>query len=293
MALHYRRSRKIAPGIRATVSKSGGSLSFGGKGYRKTVSSRGVTTTYGIPGTGLYSRQTKSWKTIARENKQREAQREYSVQLQSQAFAESPLLMILSILCVAFGCLSIVIPQLSLWWLPVGIISGLFFGIWGVDHAQRKVIEKDSQNNSNISSVQNSSENDELKYFYKELEIRKEKYIKAKECSESTNFIDTLEHNSQAMLEYINWLYKMKEKGMPMDTSESYEQLVEMANDFYNDNSFRIASNIEKEVDTFSKARYAISKIYLIKRKLKDSSNRDITEHNLLTIISNLDKIKP
>lgn len=54
MGFRFRRSVKIAPGVRLNFSKKSTSVSFGGKGARYTVSSTGrQTASVGIPGTGL------------------------------------------------------------------------------------------------------------------------------------------------------------------------------------------------------------------------------------------------
>lgn len=54
MALRFRKSIKILPGVRININKKSSSISFGGKGFRHTISSTGrKTTTVGIPGTGL------------------------------------------------------------------------------------------------------------------------------------------------------------------------------------------------------------------------------------------------
>lgn len=54
MGLRYRKSVKIAPGVRLNISNKSTSISIGGKGFRKTYSSTGRTTTsVGIPGTGI------------------------------------------------------------------------------------------------------------------------------------------------------------------------------------------------------------------------------------------------
>lgn len=61
MGLRFRKSIKIAPGIKVNLSKSGTSLSIGGRGSTVNISSRGVRTTYSIPGTGIsYVTQTSS-----------------------------------------------------------------------------------------------------------------------------------------------------------------------------------------------------------------------------------------
>lgn len=54
MGFRFRKSFKIAPGVRLNLSRKSTGLSFGGKGFRYSVSSSGRrTTTVGIPGTGI------------------------------------------------------------------------------------------------------------------------------------------------------------------------------------------------------------------------------------------------
>lgn len=70
MGWRFRKSVKIAPGIRLNFGKKSNSISFGGKGHRVTFNTDGyMTTTNGIPGTGLYyQKRTKFKKT---ENQER------------------------------------------------------------------------------------------------------------------------------------------------------------------------------------------------------------------------------
>lgn len=56
MGLRFRKSFKIAKGIRINISKGGLSTSFGKKGLSLNVGKRGVYGNIGIPGTGLSSR---------------------------------------------------------------------------------------------------------------------------------------------------------------------------------------------------------------------------------------------
>lgn len=54
MALRYRRSKKILPGVRLNINKNSVGLTLGGKGLKYTINSKGKkTATVGIPGTGL------------------------------------------------------------------------------------------------------------------------------------------------------------------------------------------------------------------------------------------------
>ena len=70
MGLRFRKSFKIAPGVRLNINKKSTSLSFGGKGLRYNINSSGKrTTSVGVPGTGLSyvstSTSGKSYKTKA------------------------------------------------------------------------------------------------------------------------------------------------------------------------------------------------------------------------------------
>ena len=62
MGLRFRKSIKIAKGVRLNLGKKGVGLSIGGKGARYSINSSGRrTATIGIPGTGLsYSHTSKS-----------------------------------------------------------------------------------------------------------------------------------------------------------------------------------------------------------------------------------------
>ena len=57
MAVRFRKSITLAPGIRMNISKSGISYSFGARGASITTGKRGTYVNAGIPGTGLYTRQ--------------------------------------------------------------------------------------------------------------------------------------------------------------------------------------------------------------------------------------------
>jgi len=61
MSLRFRRTLKIAPGIRMNFNKDSIGLSFGPRGAHYTINSKGRRTlSAGIPGTGLYSVETLS-----------------------------------------------------------------------------------------------------------------------------------------------------------------------------------------------------------------------------------------
>jgi hypothetical protein len=53
VGFRFRRSVRLFPGLRINLSKSGASLSLGGRGFHYTVAPKGTRVTAGIPGTGL------------------------------------------------------------------------------------------------------------------------------------------------------------------------------------------------------------------------------------------------
>lgn len=60
MGLRFRKSVSLCKGVKLNFSKTGMSVSLGTKGYHKTISTSGrVTTTVGLPGTGIYYTDTK------------------------------------------------------------------------------------------------------------------------------------------------------------------------------------------------------------------------------------------
>lgn len=64
MGLRFRKSISIIPGVKLNFGKTGMSVSAGVPGFRKTFHTSGrVTTSVGIPGTGLYYVDTKNTRT--------------------------------------------------------------------------------------------------------------------------------------------------------------------------------------------------------------------------------------
>jgi Protein of unknown function (DUF4236) len=53
MGFRFHRSFKVMPGVRLNLSKSGPSVSIGGKGFHENFGPRGRRTTLSLPGTGI------------------------------------------------------------------------------------------------------------------------------------------------------------------------------------------------------------------------------------------------
>lgn len=70
MGFRYRKSIKVAPGVKVNVGKKSVGVSVGGKGFHTSVNSSGRrTTTASIPGTGMSYVKTSSIKTSSSKNK--------------------------------------------------------------------------------------------------------------------------------------------------------------------------------------------------------------------------------
>ncbi|MBT2680610.1 DUF4236 domain-containing protein [Bacillus sp. ISL-35] len=68
MGLRFRKSFKVAPGVRVNVGKSGVGMSVGGRGLRYSVHSSGrKTSTVGIPGSGISYSSTSSSRSYKRD----------------------------------------------------------------------------------------------------------------------------------------------------------------------------------------------------------------------------------
>lgn len=81
MGLRFRRSVKICKGVKVNFGKTGASLTVGTKGVHKTFHTSGrVTTTVGLPGTGLYWTETsnpnkRSNQTVNQQNQRCQSRR--------------------------------------------------------------------------------------------------------------------------------------------------------------------------------------------------------------------------
>lgn len=73
MGLRFRKSFKVAPGVKVNLNKKSTSVTFGGKGIHHTVSSSGKkTTTVGIPGTGISYSETSGTEKSSKSTEQTE-----------------------------------------------------------------------------------------------------------------------------------------------------------------------------------------------------------------------------
>lgn len=83
MGLRFRKSVKICDGLRLNFGKTGASVTFGSGPFKKTYNTNGnVTTTVGIPGTGIYWTETE--RRGSRNNRRTSTMQQAEQSLQSQ-----------------------------------------------------------------------------------------------------------------------------------------------------------------------------------------------------------------
>lgn len=81
MGLRFRKSVTLCKGVKLNFGKTGMSVSVGGKGYHKTINTKGqVTTSVGIPGSGIYYTDTKRLGGNRQANTQKNIQNQYYTQ---------------------------------------------------------------------------------------------------------------------------------------------------------------------------------------------------------------------
>ncbi len=81
MGLRFRKSVTLCKCVKLNFGKTGMSVSVGGKGYHKTINTKGqVTTSVGIPGSGIYYTDTKRLGGNRQANTQKNIQNQYYTQ---------------------------------------------------------------------------------------------------------------------------------------------------------------------------------------------------------------------
>lgn len=128
MGFRFRKSIKIAPGVRVNIGKKSTSISFGGKGARYTISSTGrKTASVGIPGTGI--------SYVATENKKKPSSKPVTVQKKTPSKMTYKVCSILTlVLAIIVGLFALLMmfysPAFGLFFLA---FAGLFYWLHWID----------------------------------------------------------------------------------------------------------------------------------------------------------------
>lgn len=133
MGLRFRKSIKLAPGVKLNLNKKSTGITFGGKGAHYTINSSGKkTTSVGIPGTGLsYSTSTGGGKSSSKKGNSNTAT---SSNGNNNSGCGGCLLILLGI-CLAIAVLGFILTYA---WIP-GIIAAIYFAKKTTDPKQRKI----------------------------------------------------------------------------------------------------------------------------------------------------------
>lgn len=160
MGLYFRKSIKIAPGLRLNFSKRGTSVSIGPRGAKLNIGKSGTYITTGIPGTGIYSRT----KISGGSKKKSNAAYSAGQLTETEKFAKAD--------PVALGCGIFVVCMvcaLGLWLITGEFIAFIIMAITGVVIAFLPSLFASNKNEGvadNISTLQSSSDNTEIDVQY-------------------------------------------------------------------------------------------------------------------------------
>lgn len=126
MGMRFRKSKKIAPGVRVNLNAKSASISIGPKGFKKTFSTSGrTTTTVGIPGTGLSYSTSKKMGTPTAAASADPVVSEVAVPVRSQKSKGVAL-----VLCVLLGYMGI--HRFYVGKIGTGILWLLTLGCFGI-----------------------------------------------------------------------------------------------------------------------------------------------------------------
>lgn len=121
MGIFFRKSVKVAPGVRLNFGKRGTSVSIGPRGAKVNFNKRGTYLNTSIPGTGIYMREK-----ISGENKNQR----YASNKQSdiEAINRNPLRFFVLFICFGLAWLIPLLGGGSWWFFPSFIIGGIVLG---------------------------------------------------------------------------------------------------------------------------------------------------------------------
>ncbi len=112
MSLRFRKSKSLGKGVRLNLFKKSAGLSFGSKGARIGVGKRGLYTSAGIPGTGLYGISS-----VGSGGKRRTQQKEETEPMTGEDYG-----------AVASGCLGVIVVGVVLYLLFTNTLAGILVG---------------------------------------------------------------------------------------------------------------------------------------------------------------------
>lgn len=147
MGFRFRKSVKIAPGVRINVGKKGSSVSIGGKGATVNFSKKGTRTTVGIPGTGI----------------------SYTKNLKHKSYSSTPPTYskgeyIFMTFCFVFSTIAGLYIGNPIMWIPCMIMSVL--GIIAIISDTTTSIS--GNNRKNIQNKNRDSDSEQLRKIYRE-----------------------------------------------------------------------------------------------------------------------------
>lgn len=226
MGWRFRKSIRIVPGVRLNLGKKSTGISFGGKGFRYSINSKGRRTkSIGIPGTGVYFTESSSKKSKKKAPVKNNCMKSESGEKRMKKFKEIP---------NKKGCLMLLIP--------VFIIFVAFFACIGGDE------EKDNPTTGNTVFAHRTDETvSEDKNEYITFNETTTNHYEVSVTQEASTYNETTEKITEKLTSHSN-----ETTGEQVVTTQRQERLYVL-----NTNTMKIHNLECRHVDTIHAENYA------------------------------------
>ncbi|GEA16296.1 hypothetical protein E308F_25400 [Moorella sp. E308F] len=202
MGWRFRKSIRIAKGVRLNLSKRGVGLSVGGKGFRVGIGPRGAYTSTSIPGTGLYSIN------YFGKNKSRDfskAEQNVSSQPKIEGYnLDIPPELATSTTYTSLGCLWFLISVIFLFiWWPLGVLGIIIQIAWASKSANSPTGKAKNHFLQGKIALQKGEWQKALEEFLKVLEIKPEIILLYREIAFLYRRLDNPEEAAKYFEKYL------------------------------------------------------------------------------------------
>lgn len=130
MGVRFRKSIKVAPGVKVNLNKKSTSVTVGGRGAHYTINSKGTkTTSVGIPGTGISYSETTSSNSSKKKTSTTTSKHPTSKNIPIESKYSAKTYSIYGTLMIAIGIFIILFGLLL---LTSSLLGGMFVALLGV-----------------------------------------------------------------------------------------------------------------------------------------------------------------
>ena len=199
MGFRFRKSVKIAPGVKLNFSKKSTGVTFGGKGFHYTINSKGKkTTTVGIPGTGIsYSTSSNSSTGNKKNTKSKKAGIEaMSTPISKKWYQKTGFIILFLMIFFPVGLF--LMWRHSIWSKNTKIIVSAIIALLFIIGCASSTTEEHTEPAINSDNTIAEYASDEISSEIKEITTKQETTTKITTEAETTTEITTIEKTTVA-----------------------------------------------------------------------------------------------